>query len=116
MRMKKNLFRPDLVEHKSRPPLRWIANAAGSISGWAILKISDYDELENFGWGYRFHSLIWKMTWPLYYRFGTFYIFDFEMEGDGWNDYDSEGVPYWEKWEDWDFEDDNGDAFRVIRK
>jgi hypothetical protein len=114
--MKKNLFRPDLVEHKSHPPLRWIANFSGSISGWAILKISNYDELENFGWRYKFHSLIWKITWPFYYRFGTFYLFDFDIEGDGWNDYDSDGVPYWEKGVDWDYEDEEtGDAFRVIR-
>ena len=39
------------------------------------------------------------------------------------DDYDSDGVPYWEKtgavdpdYNPWDFEDDNGDAFRVIRK
>ena len=95
--MRKSLFDSEIVEHKSRPPLRWAANFAGSIAGWAILKISYYDELENFGFKYKLHSLIWKMTWPFYYRFGTFYNFDFNMNGDGWDDYDSDGVPYWEK-------------------
>ena len=105
----------DLVIHNSRPPLRWIANMCGSIAGWAIMRISYNDELENFGWSYRLHSFIWKMTWPIYYKFGTMYTWDFDMSGDGWNDYDSEGVPYWEKWTDWDYEDEEtGDAFRII--
>jgi len=62
----------------------------GSISGWAIWRISYYDELENFGWRYKLHSTVWKITWPIYYKFGTFYEFSFDMSGDGWNDYDSE--------------------------
>ena len=107
---------------KSRPPLRWLANLCGDISGWAILRISDYDELENFGWRYKLHSFIWKITWPVYYRFGTLYEFNFDMSGDGWNDYDSDGVPYWEKPDFinayvWDYEDEEtGDAFRLIEK
>jgi hypothetical protein len=113
-----------IVEHKSKPPLRWFANMCGSIAGWAIMRISYHDELENFGWRYKLHSFIWKITWPVYYKFGTFYVFDFDMSGDGWNDYDSEGVPYWEKTgfvdpdyeRPWDYIDDNGDAFRVVRR
>ena len=51
------------------------------------------------------------------------YAWDFDLSGDGWNDYDENGVPYWEKtgavdpdYFGWDYEDDNGDAFRVIHK
>ena len=106
-----------LVIHKSSPPLRWIANTCGSVSGWAILRISYYDELENFNWKYKLHSFIWKITWPIYYKWGTFYEIDFDLSGDVWNDYDSDGVPYWEQWVDWDYEDEEtGDAFRVIEK
>ena len=105
-------------------PLRWFANMCGDIAGWAILRISYQDELEDFGWRYKLHSTIWKITWPVYYKFGTFYEFSFDMSGDGWNDYDSEGVPYWEKTglvdpdyeRPWDYIDDNGDAFRVVRR
>ena len=104
-------------------PLRWFANICGDISGWAIMKISYQDELEDFGWRYKLHSTIWKITWPIYYRFGTMYAWDFDLIGDGWNDYDENGVPYWEKtgavdpdYFGWDYEDDNGDAFRVIYK
>ena len=94
-------------------PLRWFANACGDIAGRSIMRISYHDELENFGWRYKLHSTIWKLTWPIYYKFGTFYEWA-DLSGDGWNDYDSDGIPYWEKWKQWDFEDDNGDAFRVI--
>jgi len=97
-------------------PLRWFANMCGSIAGWAIMRISYQDELEDFNWRYKLHSTIWKITWPTYYRFGTMYEWDFDMSGDGWNDYDSDGVPYWEKYDlDWDFVDEEtGDAFRTI--
>jgi len=102
-------------------PLRWFANVCGSISGWAIWRISYYDELENFGWRYKLHSTVWKITWPIYYKFGTFYEFSFDMSGDGWNDYDEDGIPYWEKPDFinayvWDYEDEEtGDAFRIVR-
>lgn len=114
----KNLFEDTKVINKSRPPLRWIANLCGDISGWAILRISYHDELEDFGWRYKLHSTIWKITWPIYYKFGTMYEWDFDMSGDGWNDYDSDGVPYWEKYNiDWDYTDtETGDAFRVLDK
>jgi hypothetical protein len=105
-------------------PLRWFANMCGDIAGWAILRISYQDELEDFGWRYKFHAFVWKITWPVYYKFGTFYEFSFDMSGDGWNDYDENGVPYWEKTgfvdpdyeQPWDFIDGDGDAFRIIRK
>lgn len=117
-----DLFDNNLKVNKSRPPLRWIANMCGSISGWAIMRISYYDELEDFNWKYKLHSFIWKITWPVYFKFGTFYEWNFDMSGDGWNDYDSDGVPYWEKQEFidayvWDYEDqETGDAFRLIEK
>ena len=38
-----------IVEHKSSPPLRWLANMCGDIAGWAIMRISYHDELEDFG-------------------------------------------------------------------
>ena len=63
----------------------------GSIAGWAIMRISYQDELEDFGWRYKLHSTIWNITWPVYYKFGTFYEFSFDMSGDGWEDYDENG-------------------------
>lgn len=105
-----------IVEHRSKPPLRWFANICGNISGWAIMPIAILDEQNNFGFKYKLYSFIWRITWPIYDKFGTFYKWDFDMSGDGWNDYDSEGIPYWEKWENWDYEDEEtGDAFRLIK-
>ena len=102
-------------------PLRWFANACGEISGWAVMKLVVLDEQNNFGRKYKVLSFIWNMTWPVYFKFGTFYEWD-DLSGDGWNDYDENGIPYWEKtgtvdphYDSWDYIDDNGDAFRVIR-
>jgi len=104
-------------------PLRWLANMCGDIAGWAIMRISYHDELENFGWRYKLHSTIWKMTWPMYYKFGTFYEIT-DLSADGWNDYDENGVPYWEKTgvvdpdytQPWDYiDEETGDAFRIKR-
>jgi len=99
-------------------PLRWFANMCGSIACWSILKAAYLDEDENYGWQYKIHGIIHKLTWPISYKYGSFYEFSFDMSGDGWDDYDSDGVPYWEKYNlDWDYIDpETDDAFRVIKK
>jgi hypothetical protein len=108
-------------------PLRWIANMCGSIAGWAILKASNLDEDGIYGIKYDIYSNIYKFTWPIYYKFGTMYSLDLDslkndMSGAGWDDYDENGIPYWERtgtidpfYDVWDFEDEEtGDAFRTI--
>lgn len=99
-------------------PLRWLANIFGSIANWTILKAAWLDEDQNYGLKYKLYEKIYLRTWPIYSKFGSFYEFSFDMSGDGWNDYDSDGVPYWEKYNlDWDYEDyETGDAFRIIKK
>lgn len=118
-----NLFNNSILEHKSKPPLRWLANLSGEIGGWAILKISYLDEAENFGFRYKIYSLIYDIFMPTYFKHGSFYRIEIDMSGKSWDDYDENGVPYWEKlgvvdpdYEGWDYEDSNGDAFRIIRK
>jgi|DEB19_MinimDraft_3_1074340.scaffolds.fasta_scaffold00708_20 hypothetical protein len=117
-----NLFEDTVRINKSRPPLRWVADLFGDVAGWAILRISYLDESKDLGMMYQFYSFVWRMTWPLYNKFGTVYKWDFDMSGDGWNDYDEDGIPYWEKPDFidafvWDFEDEEtGDAFRVLNK
>jgi hypothetical protein len=114
--MTNNLFENNTEINKTNIlPLRWFANMCGDIAGWAILKISDYDELENFGWKYKFHSFIWKIAWPIYYKFGTFYEFNFDLSGDGWNDYDDNGHSYW-YYSEWQEDPETGDAWRLIKK
>jgi len=102
-------------------PLRWFANMCGEIAGWAIMRAAYLDEEQDFGLKYSLYGKIYSMTWPTYMKFGSFYEFDFDMSGDGWNDYDEDGIPYWEKPDFidayvWDFEDEEtGDAFRIKR-
>ena len=102
----------------SKPPLRWIANWAGSIAGSAIMRVSYAEEYEkNYGIRYKFNGWLWDTLWPIYSKYGTFYKLDMDMSGAGWDDYDADGIPYWEKWEEWDFVDEEtDDAFRIIYK
>ncbi len=119
----RNFVDQSILEHKSRPPLRWIANIAGTIGGWAILKIAIYDEDENFNFRYKVFSIIYDIFMPTYIKYGSFYKWDIDMSGSEWDDYDDNGVPYWEKlgvvdpeYNSWDYEDSNGDAFRIIKR
>lgn len=119
----RNFLDNSILEHNSRPPLRWIANVFGSIGSWSIWHVALLDEYENYGWKYKFYGAIHDCTWPLYRKYGSFYKLDIDMSGKEWDDYDENGVPYWEKlgvvdpdYSPWDFEDNNtGDAFRVIK-
>jgi hypothetical protein len=65
---------------------------------------------------------IYVYLWPIYKKYGTFYRLRMDLSGKNWDDYDENGVPYWEKtgtidpdYSPWDFEDHNGDAFRVLK-
>ena len=114
----KDLIRDSIRVDNSRPPLRWIANWFGSISSSAIMRISWAEEYEkNYGFRYKLDGLIWDYLWPIYNKYGTFYKLDMDLSGAEWDDYDADGIPYWEKWTEWDYEDEaTGDAFRVIEK
>lgn len=110
--------------NQSKPPLRWIANLAGEVSGWAILKVVYMDEDNDFGWKYTFYSKVYRLFNPISMKYGTHYKIDWDMSGKAWDDYDENGVPYWEKtgtidpdYEPiWDYEDfETGDAFRIVR-
>lgn len=98
----RNFLDNSIVEHKSRPPLRWIANWAGSIASSGILKVAyiEEDVMEEkatFGFRYKFYGWLWDTFWPIYEKYGTFYKLDTDLSGSGWDDYDENGVPYWEK-------------------
>lgn len=113
-----------VVEHNSRPPLRWIANWAGSIASSGLLKISYLeDEGKINTLRYKFHGWKWDTFWPLYQKYGTIYKMDMDLSGKAWDDYDENGIAYWEKTgtadpdykQPWRFVDPwTGDAFRVI--
>lgn len=108
-----SLLDNSIAIHKSRPPLRWLANLAGSVASHSILKIAYMEEDGYTGWKYKFNGWLWDAFWPIYHKYGTFYKLDMDMSGKGWDDYDEDGVPYWGNW---DYEDpETGDAFRIIK-
>lgn len=60
------------------------------------------DEDEEYGWRYKMYGLGWKYLNAPYERWGTYYSIDMdkwkeELSGKNWDDYDENGVPYWEK-------------------
>ena len=61
------------VIHKSRPPLRWAANLAGSIASSGILKVSYMEEDEYEGWRYKVNLFLWDTFYPIYDKYGTVY-------------------------------------------
>lgn len=105
---------PEVI-HQSRRPLRWIANWAGSVATSGILDISYMEDDGYFGWKYKIRLFLWKTFYPIYSKYGTHYKLNWDLSGPAWDDYDENGVPYWEKWDLWDYEDEEtGDAFRII--
>jgi len=126
-RILRNFLDDSIVEHKSKPPLRWIANWAGSIASKNMLELSYMeDEGLDKGFRYKYYGWLWDTFWPIYSKYGTFYRLNMDMSGPGWNDYDENGVPYWEKtgtvdpdyeYDEfhWDYiDEETGDAFKVI--
>jgi hypothetical protein len=61
------------VIHKSRPPLRWIANLSGEIASSGLLDMTYMEEDGYTGWRYKFRLWKWKTFWPLYEKYGTYY-------------------------------------------
>lgn len=110
--------------NQSYPPLRWIANLAGWISTKAIWEISLIEEKEEKqGLKYKFFGFLYDNLFPFYYKYGTHYKFDFDMSGPEWDDYDENGIPYWEKlgvvdpdYNPWNEDPITGDAWRIIHK
>lgn len=92
--------------HKSRRPLRWFANWAGNLASRGILDISYMEENAYTGWRYKVNLFLWNTFWPIYDKFGTTYVFDFDI--------DEDGTPDWEEFH-WDYiDEETGDAFKVI--
>lgn len=121
----RNFMDDSVVEHNSKPPLRWIANWAGSIASSGLLEISyleDEGKIDTLR--YKFHAWKWDMFWPIYSKYGTMYKMDMDLSGEAWDDYDENGIPYWEKtgtidpeYNPWKYVDPwTGDAFRIIKK
>ena len=82
-------------------PLRWIGNFLGGYAGNHLVKCFDYDEDGKYGFAYKYHAKMWKYLNKPYTWWGTYYQLDIEgmikdLDGAGWDDYDEDGIPYWE--------------------
>ncbi len=123
----RNFLDNSIVEHNSKPPLRWIANWAGSIASKNMLELSYMeDEGLDKGFRYKYYGWLWDTFWPIYQKYGTYYKLDMDMSDKSWDDYDENGIPYWEKtgvvdpdysYDEfhWDYiDEETGDAFKVI--
>ena len=87
-------------------PLRWIGNYLGGIAGNSLVKAFDLDENGDFGYRFKFHSKVWHYLNKPYEWWGTYYLVDTDawldqiktdVSGKNWDDYDEDGIAYWEK-------------------
>lgn len=110
MNQARSILDNSIAEHKSNPPLRWIANWAGSIASYGLLEIS-YMEDEGLtnSFRYKLYGWLWDTFWPIYQKYGTFYKLDTSHYWENTGAVDPDYYP-------WDFEDEEtGDAFRIVR-
>lgn len=99
------------VEKTKVLPLRWIGNLLGGYATNHLVKCVNLDEDEEYGLRYKYHAKMWKYLNKPYELWGTYYTIDMDawkkeldqmkidMSGPEWDDYDADGVPYWEKTE-----------------
>jgi hypothetical protein len=87
-------------------PLRWIGNFLGGYAGDHLVKAVDLDEDNNLGLRFKYHAKMWKYLNKPYEWWGTYYLVDTsswldqirtDVSGQNWDDYDEDGIAYWEK-------------------
>lgn len=92
-------------EHKTRIlPLRWIANSLNGPATKCLTKAVGMDEDRLYGWKFNLYLIGWKFLNLPYERWGTTYKVDLEewkkdmdFDNKSWDDYDENGIAYWEK-------------------
>ena len=106
----RNFLDDSIAEHNSLPPLRWIANWAGNLSAGAMLRLvyAEEDGVEK-GFRYKLDGYIYDYLWPFYYKYGTMYRLRMDLSGKNWDDYDENGIPYWNY-----YDEETGEALRII--
>jgi hypothetical protein len=114
-----------IPEHRTKIlPLRWLANyILHPISMWFFrIGLRHNDKIEwdkDYKWhnrfmeafGFRLYSLF---NYP-YDWWGTIYKIDIDMSGEGWDDYDKNGHPYW-YYTEWQEDPETGDAWRLTKR
>ncbi|CAB5218230.1 hypothetical protein UFOVP204_112 [uncultured Caudovirales phage] len=63
-------------------PLRWFANLCNHIGTPHIVRMFDLQDQNIIGGiKWKYHSLIWKLTWAVYNKFGTTHeVLDWELD------------------------------------
>ncbi len=117
-------------------PLRWLANYLFEPLSMKFfhMGLRRHDLLDSMGAEDKVlkNDLKLRTCWRLYevlnepyMRWGTIYqldmtklkesLEDMDLSGDGWNDYDENGIPYWDYLE-WHEDPITGDAWRLVKK
>lgn len=83
-------------------PLRVIGNLFGGFANNHLFKALYHDDHDDHGFAYKYHGFLWKVLNKPYRWWGTYYELDVEamkkdLEGSNWDDFDEDGIPYWEK-------------------
>ena len=95
-------------------PLRWIGNLCGEVASNSLVKAFDLEEDGDFGYRFKIHCKVFKYLDKPYRWWGTYYILDTKdwlnnikesVAGKNWDDYDEDGIAYWEKLTDSEFTD-----------
>mgnify|MGYP006271149855 CR=1 FL=1 len=124
--MKEDIFIP--VYRTNVLPLRWLANYIFHPISMVFFRIAlkanqkleyDYTEATLFDElkekvGFRVYNFFDKpYTW-----WGTTYMLDKNLLSDttglGWDDYDENGIPYWDYF--WHTDEETGDGWRLVNK
>ena len=67
-----------------------------------LMKALYYNDHDDDGFAYKYHSIMWLILNKPYRWWGTYYELDIkamkkDLEGSGWDDYNEDGIPYWEQ-------------------
>jgi hypothetical protein len=82
-------------------PLRWVGNLFEKIAHPHLMKALYYNDHDDDGFAYKYHSIMWLILNKPYRWWGTYYIYDLSdckdiLDRLG-SDYDDDGIPYWEQ-------------------
>jgi len=83
-------------------PLRWIGNLFEKIAHPHLMKALYYNDHDDDGFAYKYHSIMWLILNRPYRWWGTYYELKFDddkefLSGKGWDDYDEFGKAYWDE-------------------
>jgi hypothetical protein len=113
--MREDILKTIKINNTRIWPLRWLANICGSISTKTIMRLWRLHDEDSLGFRYKVYGAIHKVTWPIYSKYGTFYKVIDDLGGEGWNDYDENGHPYW-YYTEWQEDPETGDAWKLKYK